>query len=62
MWFKILLNVLYNVCIFLCMLFGYYSIKHSNWVYLAGAVFLCGMVIIFKIRLIKDIKNGQKKL
>ncbi|EHQ27201.1 DUF6358 family protein [Mucilaginibacter paludis] len=62
MWFKVLLNVLYNVCIFLCLLFGYYSIKNSNWAYLLGAIFLCAMVIIFKIRLIKDIKSTQKKL
>jgi Na+/melibiose symporter-like transporter len=61
MWFKVLLNVLYNVCIFICLLFTFYSIKNHNWPYVLGGVFLGAMVIIFKLRLIKDIRNRQEK-
>ncbi|WP_121196992.1 DUF6358 family protein [Mucilaginibacter gracilis] len=62
MWGKILLNVLYNICIFLCAIFVYYSIKNHNWAYVLGGVFLGVMVLIFKLRLVKDIRNQQKNL
>jgi hypothetical protein len=29
---------------------------------LAGAVFIAAIVIVLKIRLLKDVKNSQKKL
>ncbi|MBW4888121.1 hypothetical protein KXQ82_00275 [Mucilaginibacter sp. HMF5004] len=58
---KVFLNVLYNIGIFLCLLTVYYSVKNHNWAYVAGGIFLAVMVIIFKIRLIKDIRNMQKK-
>lgn len=61
MGFKVFLNVLYNICIFICAYFVYYSIKGHNWPYVLGGVFLLGMVVIFKLRLIKDIRNMQKK-
>lgn len=58
---KVFLNVMYNICIFICAYFVYYSIKGHNWPVAFGAVFLLGMVIIFKLRLLKDIRNSQKK-
>jgi Na+/melibiose symporter-like transporter len=61
MGFKVFLNVLYNICIFICVLFIISSIKNSNWAYVLGVTFLLAMVIIFKLRLIKDIRNTQKK-
>ena len=61
MWVKILLNVLYNIGIFVCLLIVYYSSKNSNWAYVLGAAFLCAMIIVFKLRLIKDIKKMPKK-
>jgi hypothetical protein len=57
---KVVINVLYNICIFVCLLFVYFGIKNSNWAYVLGGAFLCALVIVFKIRLIKDIKNAQK--
>lgn len=61
MGFKVFLNVLYNICIFICLLFVISSFKNSNWAYVLGGTFLMVMVIIFKLRLIKDIRNTQKK-
>jgi hypothetical protein len=61
MWFKILLNVLFNVGLFLCMVIIYYGFKNSNWAYVLGAVFAFAMILIFKLRLIKDIRNTSKK-
>jgi hypothetical protein len=61
MGFKVFLNVLYNVCIFICAYFVYKSIMSHNWPIALGSFFLLGMVIIFKLRLLKDIRNSQKK-
>jgi hypothetical protein len=61
MWVKVVLNVLYNVGIFLCLLLIYTSVTNKNWAYVLGGVFICAMIIIFKIRLIKDVKKAQKK-
>jgi len=58
---KILMNVLYNICIFICAFFIFYSAKNHHWSYVMGGVFLGAMVIIFKLRLIKDIREMQKK-
>jgi len=61
MGFKIVLNVLYNIGILICLVGIYYSYKHSNWPYLMGLVFIGAMIFIFKLRLIKDIRNMSKK-
>jgi uncharacterized BrkB/YihY/UPF0761 family membrane protein len=61
MWVKVVVNVLYNICIFICLIFIYSSVKNHNWAYVLGATFICAMVIIFKLRLIKDIKSTAKK-
>ena len=61
MGFKFFLNVLYNIGIIICLIVVYYSLKNSNWAYLAGSLFLAVMILIFKLRLIKDIRNMTKK-
>jgi uncharacterized membrane protein len=61
MWGKVLLNVLYNICIVLCGIFVYYSVQHGNWPYALAGAFLGVMIIIFKLRLVKNVKNMQKK-
>lgn len=61
MWVKVLLNVLYNIGIFICLLLVYTSVKNQNWAYALGGAFICAMVIIFKLRLIKNIKKQGKK-
>lgn len=61
MGFKVVLNVLYNICIFICAWFVFSSVKNHNWPFVLGGTFLLAMVIIFKLRLLKDIRNTQKK-
>lgn len=55
------MNVLYNICIFICIVFVFLSAKNHHWSYVLGGMFIGAMVIIFKLRLIKDIRNMQKK-
>ncbi|CAN5493250.1 hypothetical protein BH09BAC6_BH09BAC6_21840 [soil metagenome] len=58
---KLGLNVLYNIGIFLCLILGYeYGIVQQNFVLLTGAVVLVTLLVLLKIKLIKDIKNTQK--
>lgn len=58
---KLGLNVLYNVGIFLCLIVGYqYGIAQQNFVLLTGAVVLVTLLVMLKIKLIKEIKNTQK--
>jgi Na+/melibiose symporter-like transporter len=57
---KFILNILYNICIIICLVTIYYGFKNHNWAYVAGALFIGVMVLIFKLRLIKDIKNMTK--
>jgi hypothetical protein len=62
MWKKGLLNVLYNICIFLCFIAAYqYGIIQKQYAYIFGAVIFIVIFIILKIRLLKEIKNAQKK-
>ncbi|MDB5124024.1 MAG: hypothetical protein JWR02_1364 [Mucilaginibacter sp.] len=62
MWKKGLLNVLYNICIFLCFIAAYqYGIIQKQYAYIFGAVVFIVIFIILKIRLLKEIKNAQKK-
>lgn len=55
------MNVLYNLCIIICLIFVYFSIKNHNWAYALGGIFLGGMVVIFKLRLVKDVRNNINK-
>jgi hypothetical protein len=58
---KMFLNVLYNICIFICIIAGYhYGIELGNYVFLIGAVFIIAIFIVLKIRLLKEVKNAQK--
>jgi len=57
---KIILNVVYNLAIFafgMCMIWGF---KHDN--YLVVAAFAAGiaLIIYFKLRLIKNVKEYAK--
>jgi SNF family Na+-dependent transporter len=60
---KMFLNVLYNICIFVCLIAGYqYGIEKGNYVFLAGAVFIIAIFIALKVRLLKEVKKDQKNL
>ncbi|HEY2581375.1 MAG TPA: DUF6358 family protein [Mucilaginibacter sp.] len=61
MWKKVLPNVLYNIGIFLCLIFGYqYGIEQKQYGFLFGAILLLAIFIVLKIRLYKEIKKAQK--
>jgi hypothetical protein len=60
---KMFLNVLYNICIFICLITGYtYGIEKGNYVFLAGAVVIIAIFIVLKVRLLKEVKRAQKDL
>jgi hypothetical protein len=58
---KLILNVFYNIGIFICLITGYqYGIVQKQYGYIAGAVIILAILVVLKIRLIKEIKNAQK--
>ena len=62
MWKKVIPNVLYNIGIFLCLIFGYqYGIEQKQYGFLFGAVILIAIFIVLKIRILREVKNSQKK-
>ncbi|HTE01829.1 MAG TPA: DUF6358 family protein [Mucilaginibacter sp.] len=59
---KLALNVLYNIGIFVCLILAYtFGYEHPRYEYLACAVFIGTILVILKIRLMKDVRNMQKK-
>ena len=60
--FKLILNVLYTIGLVLCAFVAYQYFMAKNYPVMAGAIAV-GMVVVFlKIRLLKDVKNSQKKV
>jgi len=60
---KLIINVLYNLVIFVAIITGYqYGIGQTphNYSYLVGAVIIIAIFIVLKIRLLKQIKEAQK--
>jgi heme O synthase-like polyprenyltransferase len=58
---KLALNVLYNVAIFICLVLIYVGFTDKHYEYVAGAVFIGAVFVILKIRLLKEVRNMQKK-
>ena len=58
---KLALNVFYNIAIFVCLIIGYSGIEHKRYEYVLGTVFLAALLIVFKIKLIKEIKAANKQ-
>jgi len=58
---KFILNILYNLCIIICLFTIWSGFNNHNWAFVAGATFIGVLIVIFKIRLIKDVKNLTKK-
>jgi hypothetical protein len=57
---KIALNVVYNLGIFICLLVGYTAFEHQRYEYVLGCTFIGVLLIVFKIKLIKEIRQSQK--
>jgi heme O synthase-like polyprenyltransferase len=58
---KVALNVFYNICIFICLALVYEGFKQPRYEYVAGAVFIGAVFVILKIRLLKEVRDMQKK-
>ena len=57
---KIALNVFYNLGIFICLLVGYTAFEHQRYEYVLGCTFIAVLLIVFKVKLIKEIRHSQK--
>ena len=58
---KILWNVLYNIGIFLCIVLGYQEgIATGNYIFAGGAVLIIAILVMQKIKLLREVKNAQK--
>lgn len=58
---KVALNVLYNIGIFICLILIYKGFSEPRYEYVAGALFIGAVLVILKIRLLKEVRNMQKK-
>jgi len=58
---KLALNVLLNVGIFVCLVLIYTGFENKHYEYVAGAVFIGAILVILKIRLLRDVRNMQNK-
>lgn len=59
---KLVLNVLYTIGIVLCLFVAYRAGEAKNFTVVGIAALVAAIVIILKIRLLKDVRNSQKKL
>ena len=57
---KLALNVVYNIGIFICLILIFEGFQNKHYEYIAGAVFIGAVLVILKIRLLKDVRNMQK--
>jgi Ca2+/Na+ antiporter len=62
MWKKVIPNTLYNIGIFISIIAGYqYGIVQHHYGYIVSAVLIIAIFIALKIKILKEIKNPQKK-
>jgi hypothetical protein len=62
MWKKIIPNTLYTIGIVICFIIGYQNgIENKQYWYIVGAVILIAIFMVLKVRILKEIKNTQKK-
>ncbi|WP_184546704.1 DUF6358 family protein [Mucilaginibacter sp. FT3.2] len=60
--FKLVLNVLYTIGMVLCAFVAYQYFLAKNYPIMAGSIAAGVVVIVLKVRLLKDVKNSQKKV
>lgn len=56
---KLLLNTLYTIGIFLCVLVVYWAFPLQKYLFVMGAVFIAGLFVILKIKLHKEIRQRK---
>jgi uncharacterized protein (DUF486 family) len=57
---KLFLNVLYTIGIFVCLAVIYWAYPLKRYEFIMGAVFIGGLFIILKIKLLKDLRTPKK--
>jgi hypothetical protein len=60
MWKKVLPNTLYNVGIFLCLIFGFQFIEQKQYGFILIDVLLLAIFIVLKVRIYKDLNKAKK--
>ncbi|HEX3384340.1 MAG TPA: DUF6358 family protein [Mucilaginibacter sp.] len=58
---KLALNVLYNICIFICLIFIYEGVQNKHYIYIPCALLVAAVFVILKVRLLKEVRNMQDK-
>ncbi len=58
---KILLNIFYNLALIVLIFCLVWSIGHHFYMLSAAALFSAALIVFFKIRLIKEVKEPGKK-
>ncbi|MBS1528192.1 MAG: hypothetical protein JST19_21280 [Bacteroidetes bacterium] len=58
---KLALNVLYNIGIFVCLVLIYNGFQGKHYEYIAGGVLIGAVLVVLKVRLVKEVRNMQKK-
>lgn len=58
---KLFLNVLYTIGIFLCLLVAYKGFTDKQYAYIVGGLFCAALLVVLKIRLLKEVRDMQKK-
>lgn len=58
---KLFLNVLYTIGIFICLLVAYKGFAGTNYAYIIGGLFVAAALVVLKIRLLKEVRDMQKK-
>ena len=59
---KLFLNVLYTIGIFVCAAVIWWAYPLQQYMYVMGAVFVAGLFIILKIKLLKELRTPSNKL
>ena len=54
------MNVLYTIGIFVCGAIAWWAWPLKRYEYIMGAVFVAGLFIILKIKLLKDLRQPRK--
>jgi hypothetical protein len=57
---KLFLNVLYTIGIFVCAAIAYWGYQHTRYEFIMGGVFVAALLIVLKIKLLKDLRAPQK--
>jgi len=57
---KMFLNVLYTIGIFVCAAIIWWAYPLQQYMYVMSAIFIAGLLIILKIKLLKDLRTPSK--